>query len=147
MLVPTSEKVKRAIGVDELKGETMECKFVVGQKVVCVDNTFHPEWSIGNINRPVTKELEHGKIYTIREIFMNLTFNRPCLRLEGIVRCTGVMSGIPYEMGFDYQRFAPLKEKKTDISIFNEILNKVNEGNHDNVYNFCLDELFETVKR
>jgi hypothetical protein len=126
----------------------MECKFMVGQKVVCIDAKHHPEWSTGKTKyRTVEQELELGKIYTIREIFMNLTFNSPCLRLEGIVRETGKMRGTPFEMGFDYRRFAPLKEKKTDISIFTEILNKVNDGNHDNPYNFCLDELFETVKK
>jgi len=126
----------------------MECKFVIGQKIVCVDD--HPMTG----RKPgLTYDdkgldgLTKGQIYTVRRIYTsNFSRSGICIELEEIIRRMD-HPGVECHTGYDYIRFAPLKEKKTDISIFNEILNKVNDGNHDNIYGFCLDELFETVKR
>jgi len=111
----------------------MKCKFVVGQKVVCVNDDAKA------FGRNVKLDgLTKGEIYTITEIYTN---NKGLigLVLKEIVRSK--------REGYRYERFAPLKEKKTDISTFTEILNKVNGNNHDNDYGFNLDELFETVEK
>jgi len=123
----------------------MECKFVVGQKVVCIND------STGDFRLPNLKYLntldglKKGEIYTIREIFIDPIHEWPSVKLNEIIR--PILDNEGCEAGFCFRRFAPLKEKTSDISIFTEILNKVNDGNHDNDYDFCLDELYETVEK
>jgi hypothetical protein len=127
----------------------MECKFVVGQKIVCVDDVIDDRFKTrkdikyGNSLNGLTK----GQIYTVRGVEVDPVHGFPTVFLKEIQRKITRNKVRNSEVGFHFSRFKPLKEKKTDISIFNEILNKVNDGNHDNSYNFCLDELFETVKR
>jgi hypothetical protein len=133
----------------------MECKFTVGQKIVCV-NDDSDAFMIPGVN--YRKEggldgLTKGQIYTVRSIFMNPRTGNINVELEEITRPSYLESNDEIRAdsrlwkGYVHMRFAPLKEKKKDISVFTEILNKVNDGNHDNNYGFGLDELFETVKK
>ena len=111
----------------------MECKFVVGQKVVCINDD---EKAFGK--RVSLDGLTKGEIYTITEIYSNQK-GLIGLVLQEILRSK--------REGYRFERFAPVKEKKTDISTFTEILNRVNGNDHDNDYGFNLDELFETVEK
>lgn len=79
--------------------------FYVGQKVVCVQAG--PDW----YGRPVW--VVKGTIYTIADVFESL--NCPCLRL---------VEGPPElnQIGWVGEWFRPVQEKKTDISIFTDLL-------------------------
>jgi hypothetical protein len=124
----------------------MECKFVIGQKVVCINDDIKAGRIPGKKYADSTLDgLTKGEIYTVRNIYTCETSKSGiCIELEEIVRPMNI-PGVNCKPGYDHIRFAPLKEKTSDISVFTEILNKVNDGNHDNDYDFCLDELFETV--
>jgi len=88
--------------------------FRVGQKVVCVD-AYSPPGTYWLDEEKITE----GGIYTIKSIFpdfrgkivvsLNETF-RPII--DGQLR------------GYRFDRFRPLVERKTDISIFKKMLNK-----------------------
>lgn len=121
----------------------MKCNFVVGQKVVCINDTPGIFDVPGIIYARVPSlSIKRGEIYTIREIIpQKLSTSGICIKLVEIPDRSN------FDIGYAYLRFTPLKEKQTDISIFNEILNKVNDGNHDNDYEFCLDELYEMVEK
>lgn len=90
-------------------------RFHVGQKVVCVDDD--PEGHPGLF--PVA-----GQIYTIRWVgmFFNPWFktNKFCVHLIEINRPAGNLTRcvVPYRAS----RFRPVVERKTDISIFTEML-------------------------
>lgn len=127
----------------------MECNFTIGQKVVCVnddENEFtRPgvEYISGGLDG-----LEAGKIYTISAIFIRLSTSDINVSLKEIKRKDSNGDIIQENsQGFHHARFAPLKEKKTDISVFNSIVNKINAGDHDNNYGFFLDELYDTVNK
>lgn len=87
--------------------------FYVGQKVVCVDAGNVPAWWYRGEIRP-----RKNTIYTIRE------FDGPsAIRLVEItnrLRCYREGVG---ELSFYLRRFRPITEWKTDISIFNRMLN------------------------
>jgi hypothetical protein len=120
----------------------MECKFTIGQKVVCVNDDVKAFMISGRSYRGTTLDgLTKGHIYTIKEIYENPMGNI-CVSLEEIIRCCPITGEeeIVYR-GFVHSRFAPLKEKKTDISVFEQIVNKINAGDHDNNYGFYLDEV------
>jgi hypothetical protein len=92
--------------------------FHVGQKVVCVDATPNPGWSVGT--------LQKGAVYTIRWIgfYAHPLHHGIHVRLQEIIRPCGDDSGkkdTPYRVG----RFRPLDERKTDISIFTAMLDDV----------------------
>lgn len=124
----------------------MECNFVVGQKVVCINDNLYEFAKPGMRYNPTAglDGLTKGQIYTIIDIVENPVTENINIVLKEITRLGALFPG---QGGFHYRRFAPLKEKKTDISVFTEILNKINNHDHDNNYDFCLDELFETVKK
>lgn len=88
----------------------MECKFFIGQKVVCIWD----QWGVQLYGETMPVK---GRAYTIRE--MGLDYDGSAvLRFEEIVN-----SPRPYTQGFIecwfwHERFAPT----TDITIFNEIL-------------------------
>lgn len=133
----------------------MECNFVVGQKVVCIDDDVF-RYRVPGVKypeNPTLDGLEKGKIYTVRDIYFNQSTGFINVSVEEIVRkyyselSKTIVEYDPSLQGFHHKRFAPLKERKTSISTFTEILNKVNGGNHDNNYGFNLDELFETVQK
>jgi hypothetical protein len=132
----------------------MECNFMVGQKVVCINDEENLFRVPGMNYLPGLHGLTKGEIYTITSIYED-KYTKSGIRvtLAEIQRVNKSHEKLFDKVGgagFDHRRFAPLKEKKTDISIFNEILNKVNSGNHNNNYDFGVKELneqFETVKR
>lgn len=82
--------------------------FHVGQKVVCVDADPGPGFHFSE-GRP----LKHGAIYTIAAVGIT-HWHRPGVALVEAPRLKGKM--------FRNQRFRPLIERKTDISIFTEML-------------------------
>ncbi len=100
----------------------MICKFEVGQRVVCVNDTFgafsEPSclWNrVGNLGG-----LTKGEVYTIRRVGIDYITDLPVVWLVEIVR--PLIADDIYERGMDHRRFAPLEEKKTDISIFTQML-------------------------
>lgn len=105
----------------------MEYPFVVGQKVVCVndedkDKTYSKYFTYYNIAMP-TK----GEIYTIREVFSTSIGNVGVRLVEIVNPVTPFKNGtgeVHMEMGYMASRFRPVVEKKTDISIFKEMLNR-----------------------
>jgi hypothetical protein len=84
--------------------------FRVGQKVVCVDNTT-PN-ATGRIPNP---DLKKGEIYTIAGVYNGWT--GPGVTLVEL------KAREPH-IGFHAFRFRPIVERKTDISVFHEILRK-----------------------
>ncbi len=104
----------------------MKCNFHVGQKVVCVgdDLASVPEGYV--LLTPLVLPVK-GKIYTVRSIEIGLVRGEACLRLEEIedqtaeVLAEGELWEI--EIVFDASYFRPLVERKTDISVFKEMLN------------------------
>jgi hypothetical protein len=93
--------------------------FHIGQKVVCI-RIF--------TTRPVKGEKTpvKGSVYTVRGIMEEGEF--AAVFLEEIVNPEVCTHAGVRERGFDITAFKPVQEKKTDISIFNEILNKVNNS-------------------
>lgn len=95
--------------------------FRVGQKVVCV--------SAGTNGHPMDIRPRVGCVYTIRGI----EFDRPApihpvgLWLEEIKNPLRSYAGYSEfsETSFSALRFRPVIERKTDISVFTEILRKV----------------------
>ncbi len=81
----------------------MKCKFVVGQKVVCVNNA-------GN---GASKYLVKDSIYTIESIYSGSS-NFIFVMLQEL---SGLAKG-----GWFPERFEPLVERKTDISIFQKLV-------------------------
>jgi hypothetical protein len=91
--------------------------FRVGQKVVCVDDKNLPG------RRPWRPEdrIRVNAIYTVRDV---LVFGgEPSLRLVEHTRPNTWLSGPCPDLPYLARRFRPVVERKTDISIFTEILN------------------------
>lgn len=133
----------------------MECNFVIGQKVVCIDDDIG-RYRVPGVKYPPDASLDgltKGQVYTVKNLVISPRTGWINVILEEIIRTHYseiFKMNVEYpddKQGFHYKRFAPLKERKTNISTFTEILNKVNGGNHDNDYGFNLDELFETVQK
>ena len=103
--------------------------FYVGQKVVCIDDNFDPLWkgpfSTGHIPILPTK----GSVYTIRRILPDFPFSNSValgILLEEIVNAEVPLIGGVQEHPFGARRFRPVVERKTDISVFTEILDREN---------------------
>ena len=101
----------------------MECKFYIGQKVVCIDNDLHEDF-FGKKSRPYSGNMPIiGHVYTIR----SLQYVKHC-RVPGVyVRLVEIVNPIKSngrEDQFEHTIFKPLEEKKTDISIFTDMLIK-----------------------
>lgn len=90
--------------------------FRVGQKVVCIDDVWPPYRHPLILLRPV-----HGEVYTIR--FIEPAAYGIGVLLEEIRNHPSVFRDGAGEPGFLARRFRPLIERKTDISIFTEMLN------------------------
>jgi hypothetical protein len=99
--------------------------FTVGQKVVCVNaGNLFPYYA----DSPI--ELVEGKIYTVRWVGPSPhPFNRgvPSVRLNEIIRRDEPLTPQRSDMPWQADRFRPVVERKTDISVFAEMLNKVSE--------------------
>lgn len=98
--------------------------FSIGQKVVCITRrSLYPNY-IGRLRHPPA--LKVGGIYTIRDIdarYIELV-GEPGVRLEELCfpphECIWGM----VEPAFAMSRFRPIVERKTDISLFTEMLPK-----------------------
>lgn len=86
----------------------MECKFVVGQKVVCIDD--QPRLPSGK------KLLTIGNIYTVSGFDIDYA-DRIFINLKETDGYKGF-----YNPAWFPHRFKPLEETKTDISIFTKLL-------------------------
>jgi hypothetical protein len=91
--------------------------FKIGQKVVCVRvgdylsmNFFHPS------------PLKKGEVYTISGVGTINEGESVGISLEEIVHPNGEPAW------YLTDRFRPVQEKKTDISVFQKILNDVKQG-------------------
>lgn len=119
----------------------MDCKFYVGQKVVCVNDTpsafvklgVPPEKVTGNLD---LDGLKAGRVYTISGLSLsksNLFTSEVLVELKEIVR-PGPHKKATGAPGYDFRRFKPLDEirdelrkttqRKTDISIFQKMCEK-----------------------
>ncbi|MQB37627.1 hypothetical protein DXT97_12575 [Agrobacterium tumefaciens] len=98
----------------------MECNFTVGQKVVCVQNWFaeqHLTASVLGITLPV-----EGGVYTIRSIDV-LSTDDVHVRLDEIHNPELGYSDFGFiEQAFCQTCFRPVVQRKTDISIFTDML-------------------------
>ena len=83
--------------------------FRVGQKVVCIRNG-------PSIFNGEPADLIRGRIYTISKFWICSVWLHPCCLVEEAEPTSGY--------AFDAKRFRPIVERKTDISIFREILSK-----------------------
>ncbi len=92
--------------------------FRVGQKVVCIN----VEWRVGH-NRKLARPVQNG-IYTVRDFFAwPGAAHGPHVRLEEIRNEKQLWSDATYdEVAFSASRFRPIVGRKTDISIFTEML-------------------------
>lgn len=93
--------------------------FHVGQKVECVDDA--------SLNSLDEQEIVKGSIYIVRWVGMASGRTREFygLKLQGVTRQD--------DQAFLAERFSPIVEKKTDISIFTEILDRENAKPRDKV--------------
>jgi hypothetical protein len=95
--------------------------FHIGQKVVCVDDTYeHPNWSFVP-NRPVA-----GEVYTIRGFSTDHEGNERLILEELNNPIIEWMVAGFAEGSFPSRRFRPLLEKKTDtgMALLKEILER-----------------------
>ena len=94
--------------------------FHVGQKVICVNNEPHEgrPWVPG-------EEVVVGQIYTIRRV--HFWRDHPVVWLEEVRRAIGSVAKWGPDCGYGQFRFRPAVERKTDISIFTQILDGVRD--------------------
>lgn len=85
--------------------------FTVGQKVVCIYDGAHPDGA--------ESPARAGEVYTVAASWHNGWF--ACIELYEAP--TSAKHG-----GYAADRFRPFVSRKTDISIFHEILDRVNSG-------------------
>ena len=87
----------------------MKCKFVVGQKVVCIKELrWRTSWEGITEEMPMIKV---GNVYTIKNI-------KPARIIHVLLE----LQEIGGDNWFEYTVFKPLDERKTDISVFTRML-------------------------
>lgn len=94
--------------------------FYIGQKVVCIDdssNTF-----ILKLHLRCWHHLKIGEVYTISGFDPEGVDAVYLIEIPELV-----ISGWDFPVGWGVERFRPLVEKKTDISVFQQMLQKVPE--------------------
>lgn len=97
------------------------CNFRVGQKVVCInDADGESHWLVPTVGD--MDGLTRGCVYTVREIYFDVVWAKTLVRLEEIRRPPCLLDGQPFECGFYPERFRPVVDRKTDISIFTAML-------------------------
>src|SRR5690349_16331156 len=92
--------------------------FYVGQKVVCVDASVEG-YGHGRLDHP--HRLHEGEIYVVRKVGFSPQFGEDdilVLWLEGVTR----INMFEQDVGYAAARFRHLVERKTDISIFTDML-------------------------
>jgi hypothetical protein len=100
--------------------------FKIGQKVVCVRPTTEQDIRMRVWEAGIGHHVYRGHIYTIRGIQPPTSFDRGVgVYLEEIINPISILWKLEY--GYYADRFAPIQEKTTDISVFKEILDKVPE--------------------
>ena len=107
--------------------------FFVGQKVVCIDDTFDdPRWkNIISLGIVLPKK---GPVYTIRRIYPTVVWADASVKSVGLHLEELINPELsfmkPREIPFCALRFRPLIEKKsqTDISFALDILDKANRS-------------------
>ena len=93
----------------------MKCDFVVGQRVVCINGDW-PEWALfqERFAAPSPARVPMiNEVLTIRAIDAGTT-----ARTKDAVW----LSFHEIENGWDFRHFRPLDSRKTDISVFTELL-------------------------
>lgn len=110
----------------------MQCQFVVGQKVVCIDADMgFPE---GHVVLEEIRYPEVGKLYTIKAITVGCVTGTPCVELEEIPKqiVTIFANGEPFNglIYFSAAAFRPVQTRKTDISVFTKMLNQTKVSSH-----------------
>lgn len=90
--------------------------FFVGQKVVCVNDDTEEFKTPGHKWTCRGFILKKGEIYTIRSLETGID-NHPTMKL------VEVADRSERDKGYRRERFRPLVEKKTDISLFKSMLN------------------------
>lgn len=101
----------------------MQCKFHIGQQVVCIIN----EWwdavaEIARTRQSYETYPEHNKVYTIRTL--ECANDRVYIRLKEIVNPHRRYKDSTGEIQFEHTAFKPLdiNEQKYDISVFTDLL-------------------------
>lgn len=92
--------------------------FYTGQKIVCVDACPGPSgffWCR-------EEEIFEGNIYTVRRCFVDCNGNE-VVWLDEVARSLLSQEVVCHDCGYGVRRFRPLRECKTDISIFTAMLN------------------------
>ncbi len=98
--------------------------FRVGQKVVCVVD--QGEWNTKLVATKITLPVKNG-IYTIREIYQGVTKTGECyVTLNEIVNPKVWHIFGKEEHRFFSEAFRPIVENKTDISVFEKLLDTNN---------------------
>jgi hypothetical protein len=114
-----------------------ECRFHIGQKVVCIANgdwsrskRYYRVWYDMKFNTP-----KRGDVLTIREMYYDedALSGREGDWIGSVGLCFGeIRNGIHpdegREPGFLHWEFAPLGQRSTDISIFTDMLSRVPEA-------------------
>ena len=97
----------------------------VGDKVVCIKETYQPPAGVVMIDIPVVPEL--GKVYTIREITVGIVGQIICIKVDEIAdqHLNLLFNGVPRIGGlvFEADLFRPVQPRTYDISIFTRLLN------------------------
>lgn len=94
----------------------MECKYKVGDEVVCVDDIM-----LDTNGTELNSGLVLGKIYTITEIVIKDGFYIKYFFAQPVVKVKETQH--PWNESYHHLRFQPLK--KTDISVFQDMLKKI----------------------
>jgi hypothetical protein len=104
-------------------GDEMECKFHVGQRVVCIEDTIIPPKILRSAYPVVPIK---GNIYTIRELTIGAMGKKPCLRFDEIADevVSVFLDGQVWDCtpAWEASGFRPLVTRKTDISQFKAML-------------------------
>jgi hypothetical protein len=105
----------------------MECSmtFRVGQKVVCV--TAHDAFQDWPDYETLSRPPDLGDIATVTNVFMAVC-GKLAIELLEYPAPGGTHNGWMFEPGWLAEDFRPLVERKTDISIFTQMLNPSKQG-------------------
>lgn len=99
----------------------MKCDFQVGDKVVCINADKHYGKRFATISpqrfRDDDLPLVEGAVYTISEIRIDNCSTNATVYLKEIPLRDPVL-----DHGYDFTRFRKVQPKKTDISIFTDML-------------------------
>lgn len=94
--------------------------FHAGQKVVCVDDGPHKNQRARRTG--ISVPLKRGKVYEIAHVTPPDPKGQLGVILVGVGGSRVFHSRLGYELGWGASRFRPVVTRKTDISVFTEIL-------------------------